>query len=46
MFDRWGVPLVLFVLTDGKGMAYGGPPFPGTGCPVLDVTNIDLIWNL
>ena len=29
-----------------KGMAYGGLPFPGTGCPVLDVVNIYLIWNV
>ena len=28
-----------------KGMAYGGLPFPGTGCPVPDVTDIYLIWN-
>ena len=24
---------------DGEGMAYGGLPFPGTGCPVPDVGN-------
>ena len=27
----------------GKGMVYGGLPFPGTGRPVPDV---DLIWNV
>ena len=27
----------------GKDMAYGGLPFPGTGCPVPDVGNIYLI---
>ena len=27
----------------GKGMAYGGMPFPGIGCPVPDVVNIYLI---
>ena len=25
-------------------MAYGGLPFPGTGCPVRDVVIIYLIW--
>ena len=30
----------------GKGMAYGGLPFLGTGCPVPDVANIYLIWNV
>ena len=30
----------------GKGMAYGGLPFPGTGCPVPDVANTYLIWNV
>ena len=25
-------------------MAYGGLPFPGTGCPVLDVVIIYLMW--
>ena len=38
-----GVPLVLFVSTDGlmgNGMAYGDLSFPGTGCPVPDVVDI------
>ena len=30
----------------GKGVAYGGLPFPGTGCPVPDVANTYLIWNV
>ena len=30
----------------GKGMAYGGLPFPGTGYPIPDVSNIFLIWNI
>ena len=29
----------------GEGMAYGGLPFPGTGCPVPDVGNIYLVWS-
>ena len=29
----------------GEGVAYGGLPFPGTGCPVPDVGNIYLVWN-
>ena len=24
---------------------YGDLPFPGTGCPIPDVGNINLIWN-
>ena len=27
----------------GEGMAYGGLPFPGTGCPIPDVDNICLL---
>ena len=30
----------------GKGMAYGGLSIPATGCPVQDVANIYLIWNI
>ena len=30
----------------GKGMAYGGLYFLGTGCPVPDVANTYLIWNV
>ena len=30
----------------GKGMAYGGLPFPGTGCPVPGVANICLMPNI
>ena len=30
----------------GKGMAYGGLPFTGTGCPVPDVVNIYFIRNI
>ena len=30
----------------GKGIAYGGLPFPSTGCPISDVANIYLIWNI
>ena len=26
-------------------VTYGGMPFASTSCPVLDVVNIDLIWN-
>ena len=25
--------------------SYGGLPFSGTGCPVLDVGNTYLVWN-
>ena len=32
-------------LTDGEGVAYGGLPFPGTGCPAPDFGNICLVWN-
>ena len=28
----------------GEGMACGGLPFPGTGCPILDVDNLGLLW--
>ena len=47
-FDCWDVPLALFVLTDGErdGLLYCSLPFPGTGCPVPDVANIYLIWNI
>ena len=27
----------------GEGMACGGMPFPGTGCPILDVENLCLL---
>ena len=27
------------------GKAYGGLPFPGTGCPAREVGNIYLVWN-
>ena len=30
----------------GKEMTYDGLPFPGTGYPVPDVTNIYLIWTI
>ena len=30
----------------GKGVAYGGLPFPATGCPVPDGGSIYLIWNI
>ena len=30
----------------GKGMAYCGLPFPASGCPVPDLTNIYLIGNV
>ena len=29
----------------GKGIAYGGLPFPGTSCPAPGVANICPIWN-
>ena len=29
----------------GKGMDYGGLPFPGTSFPVPDVANI-YVWNV
>ena len=32
-------------LIDGEVVAYGGLPFPGTGCPVPDVGNIHIVWN-
>ena len=28
-----------------EGMAYGGLPFLGTGCPLLDIGNICLKWK-
>ena len=28
-----------------EGMAYGGLPFPDTGCPVPGVGNIYLVWH-
>ena len=30
----------------GKGMAYSGLPYLSTGCPVPDVVNIYVIWNV
>ena len=27
----------------GEGMAYGGVPSPGTGCPIPDVDNLCLL---
>ena len=32
--------------TDAERVAFGGLPFPGTGCPEPDVANIYLIWNV
>ena len=30
----------------GEEMVHGGLPFLGIGCPVLDVGNIYLVWNI
>ena len=32
------------VLLMGKGIAYGGLPFPGIGCPPLNVAYMYLVW--
>ena len=36
----------LFVLTSGERNRLWWPALPGTGCPVQDVANIHLIWNV
>ena len=30
----------------GEGMVYGGLPFPGAGCPALDVVHIFWTYNI
>ena len=42
---EWLCHLFYFYWLMGKGTAYGGLPFLGTGCPVPDVANNYLIWN-
>ena len=32
-----------YVSADGEGMACGGLPFPGTGCPIQDVDYLCLL---
>ena len=45
MYEWWGMWYVYRILLMGEGIAYGGLPFPGTGCPVPDTDYINLVLN-